>query len=117
MKFKALFFAAVAFFALPFVSTANAQVVSVPCGAFSNSPFVCVNNQSNWPVSYIDCDGFRVSIVSDGGFLPPRSTGVAKFRQPYCTRVVIYTMDGRSRVSSFIDAKNTTTITISDWRW
>ena len=117
MKFRFMFavFALIAMVGL--TSNAKAQVVGVPCQAFGNSPFVCIKNNSNWPVAYIDCDGYQVRVVSDGGFIAPRSIGVAKFRQPYCSRVVIYTQDGRARSAPMIDAKNTTIINIDPWNW
>ena len=110
-------FAFVAVFALMFGGgAASAQVVQVPCSAFTQTPLVCINNMSAWAVSYIECDGYRVNVVGlTGGFVLGHSVGVAKFPKSFCQTVIVHTTDGRVRGGLFMDAKNSVSFTISPW--
>lgn len=96
---------------------ASAQQVEVPCSAFTNSPFVCVNNRSDYPVSWVECDGVRAPNVGVQPFIAPHSVGAVKFNKAFCGSIVVHTMDGRARGGMFFDAKNSTMLTIPEWRW
>jgi len=96
---------------------AKAQTVQMPCGSFSNTQFICIDNKSDYAVSHIDCDGFRVNMVSEGGYVPAGFVGVGKFNAPFCSRVTIYTRDGRSHSAEAIDTRRTNKVTINPWRW
>lgn len=98
--------------------SANAQMVSVPCQAFGQSPLVCVNNQSAWGIDWIDCDGYHVSVVSSSfSYIPGGTIGVAKFPKGFCQVASFHTVDGRLKVGAYLDARNSTVITIPGWRW
>lgn len=87
------------------------------CGAFTNSPFICIKNDSLFPVAAIDCDGYRVQMVNFGGYIPPGLTGVGKFNKPFCSRATVITQDGRSHNLAALDTRSVTEITISPWNW